>query len=122
MSRSGHSQHLRVLRDAGPLVERGAGTRRLYRALPEGLRALRDWSRDYSGVALDDLKDAAESEANLRHGAAGDRLEINAVVSERHIDALPRRYSPSWSTGSGWSAGWGRGPSSIPARRTSPST
>jgi DNA-binding transcriptional ArsR family regulator len=68
------SQHLRVLRHAGLLVERRAGTRRLYRARPEGLRELRDWLRDYWGDALDELRDAAESEANLRHGVAGDSL------------------------------------------------
>jgi len=68
------SQHLRVLRHAGLLVERRAGTRRFYRARPEGLRELRDWLRDAWGDALDELKDAAESEANLRHGAAGDSL------------------------------------------------
>jgi DNA-binding transcriptional ArsR family regulator len=68
------SQHLRVLRHAGLLVERRAGTRRLYRARPEGLRELRDWLRDYWGDALAELKDAAESEANLRAGAAGDSL------------------------------------------------
>ncbi len=68
------SQHLRVLRHAGLLVERRAGTRRLYRARPEGLRELRDWLRDDWGDALDELKNAAESEANLRHAAAGDSL------------------------------------------------
>jgi len=35
------SQHLRVLKDAGLLTERREGTRRLYRARPEGLAGLR---------------------------------------------------------------------------------
>lgn len=34
------SQHLSVLRDAGLVTERRAGTRRLYRARPEGLDEL----------------------------------------------------------------------------------
>src|SRR5215216_6309537 len=57
------SQHLRVLREAGLLAERRAGTRRLYRARPEGLRELRAWIREFWGDALDDLKQAAEEEA-----------------------------------------------------------
>jgi DNA-binding transcriptional ArsR family regulator len=54
------SQHLRVLREAGLLAERRAGTRRLYRARPEGLRELRAWIREFWGDALEDLRDAAE--------------------------------------------------------------
>jgi len=61
------SQHLRVLREAGLLAERRAGTRRLYRARPEGLRELRAWIREFWGDALEELKDAAEHD---QRGAA----------------------------------------------------
>jgi DNA-binding transcriptional ArsR family regulator len=54
------SQHLRVLRTAGLLAERRSGTRRLYRARPEGLRELRVWLRDFWDDALEDMKAAAE--------------------------------------------------------------
>jgi DNA-binding transcriptional ArsR family regulator len=57
------SQHLRVLKEAGLLAERRAGTRRLYRARPEGLRELRLWLREFWDDALEDLKDAAEHPA-----------------------------------------------------------
>jgi DNA-binding transcriptional ArsR family regulator len=57
------SQHLRVLREAGLVAERRAGTRRIYRARPEGLRGLREWLRDYWDDALEDLKYAAEADA-----------------------------------------------------------
>jgi DNA-binding transcriptional ArsR family regulator len=57
------SQHLRVLREAGLVAERRAGTRRLYRARPEGLRGLREWLRDYWDDALEDLKQAVETDA-----------------------------------------------------------
>jgi DNA-binding transcriptional ArsR family regulator len=57
------SQHLRVLREAGLVAERRAGTRRLYRARPEGLGGLREWLRDYWDDALEDLKRAAEADA-----------------------------------------------------------
>jgi DNA-binding transcriptional ArsR family regulator len=56
------SQHLRVLRQAGLVAERRSGTRRLYRARPDGLRELRAWLRDLWGDALEDLKAAAEYE------------------------------------------------------------
>jgi DNA-binding transcriptional ArsR family regulator len=54
------SQHLRVLREAGLVSERRTGTRRLYRARPEGLRELRQWLRDFWDDALWDLKDTVE--------------------------------------------------------------
>jgi len=54
------SQHLRVLREAGLISERRSGTRRLYRARPEGLRDLRRWVRDFWDDALEDLKGAVE--------------------------------------------------------------
>jgi len=39
VTRSAVSQHLSVLKEAGLVAERRAGTRRLYRARPEGLYA-----------------------------------------------------------------------------------
>jgi len=41
VSRPAVSQHLRVLKDAGLVVDRAVGTRRLYQANPEGLEVLR---------------------------------------------------------------------------------
>jgi DNA-binding transcriptional ArsR family regulator len=58
------SQHLRVLREAGLVSERRSGTRRLYRARPEGLRDLRRWVRDFWDDALDDLKGAVEQDVH----------------------------------------------------------
>jgi DNA-binding transcriptional ArsR family regulator len=54
------SQHLRVLREAGLIHERREGTRRLYRARPEGLAELRDWLRDFWDAGLVRLKEEAE--------------------------------------------------------------
>jgi DNA-binding transcriptional ArsR family regulator len=50
VSRPAVSQHLRVLKDAGLVVDRPAGTRRIYRVDADGLAALRAdldrfWSR-----------------------------------------------------------------------------
>jgi len=42
ISRPGVSQHLRVLKNAGLVVDQRVGNRRIYRVDPEGLAALRD--------------------------------------------------------------------------------
>lgn len=54
VSRSAVSQHLKVLKDAGLVAERVAGTRRIYRLNEAGVIALRDqldtfWNRALSG-------------------------------------------------------------------------
>jgi DNA-binding transcriptional ArsR family regulator len=56
VSRSAVSQHLKVLKDAGLVSERAAGTRRIYRLNPVALAALRDqldtyWQRALTGYA-----------------------------------------------------------------------
>ena len=60
------SQHLRVLREAGLIEERRSGTRRLYRARPEGLAQLRALLRDFWEEGLAQLKDAAEDHQRQR--------------------------------------------------------
>jgi DNA-binding transcriptional ArsR family regulator len=49
VSRPAVSRHLRVLREAGLVVERRDGRQRLYRANPEPLAELRRWLDDYWG-------------------------------------------------------------------------
>jgi DNA-binding transcriptional ArsR family regulator len=54
VSRPAVSQHLKVLKDAGLVIERAAGARRIYRLDPAGVAALRDqldtfWSRTLAG-------------------------------------------------------------------------
>nr|WP_211178214.1 metalloregulator ArsR/SmtB family transcription factor [Pseudonocardia acidicola] len=66
VSRPTVSQHLRVLRDAGLVVERRDGTRRLYRARPEGFRDLRAFLEEFWDGRLEALKDAAEREQRRR--------------------------------------------------------
>jgi DNA-binding transcriptional ArsR family regulator len=43
VSRPAVSQHLKVLKEAGLVVDRAAGTRRVYHIDPRGLGALRGW-------------------------------------------------------------------------------
>lgn len=54
------SQHLGVLKDAGLVTERRDGTRRLYRARPEGIADVRRFVEEFWDDRLDRLRDAAE--------------------------------------------------------------
>jgi DNA-binding transcriptional ArsR family regulator len=62
ISRPAVSQHLKVLKDAGLVAERVAGTRRIYRLNPAGVAALRDQLDTYWNRALAGYQDAVESE------------------------------------------------------------
>lgn len=60
VTRPAISQHLRVLKEAGLVTERRDGTRRYYRAHPNGLRELRRFLEEFWQESLDRLKAAAE--------------------------------------------------------------
>jgi DNA-binding transcriptional ArsR family regulator len=62
------SQHLGVLKEAGLVSERRNGTRRLYRARPEGLVELRTFLDEFWGERLEALKREAEREERKKHG------------------------------------------------------
>lgn len=53
VSRPAVSQHLRVLKDAGLVVDTAAGTRRLYRVDPAGLAGLRAYFEGFWSDALE---------------------------------------------------------------------
>jgi DNA-binding transcriptional ArsR family regulator len=54
------SQHLRVLKEAGLVSERREGTRRLYRARPEGLDDVRAFLDEFWDDKLERLKREVE--------------------------------------------------------------
>ncbi len=56
------SQHLKVLAEAGLVSVRRSGTRRLYRAHPEGTAAVRDYLATFWTEGLSRLADEAEAE------------------------------------------------------------
>ena len=62
VTRPAISQHLRVLKEAGLATERRDGTRRLYRARPEGLAELRSHLAEFWEGRLRLLAHAAEAE------------------------------------------------------------
>jgi DNA-binding transcriptional ArsR family regulator len=68
VTRPAVSQHLTVLKEAGLVNERRNGTRRLYRARPEGLAELRAFLDELWGERLEALKREAEREERKQHG------------------------------------------------------
>ena len=62
VTRPAISQHLTVLKNAGLVSERRAGTKRLYSARPEGLAELRAFVDGFWDARLERLKHAAERE------------------------------------------------------------
>jgi DNA-binding transcriptional ArsR family regulator len=60
VSRPAVSQHLRVLKDAGLVIDRRDGNRRIYRADPEGLAALRTQLDRFWSTALANYKQIVE--------------------------------------------------------------
>lgn len=65
VTRPAVSQHLTVLRSAGLLHERRDGTRRLYRARPEGLAGLRELLDELWGDALDTARRLVEADRGI---------------------------------------------------------
>lgn len=68
VSRPAVSQHLNVLKEVGLVTERRNGTRRLYRARPEGLAELKAFLEDFWGDRLAALKQEAEREERKTSG------------------------------------------------------
>ena len=67
VTRPAVSQHLAVLREAQLVSERREGTRRLYRARPEGMAGLREFLEDFWTDRLERLKLAAELDQQRRN-------------------------------------------------------
>lgn len=83
VSRPAVSQHLRVLKGAGLVVESVAGTRRLYRIDQSGLQIVRDYFDRFWETTLDNfaILAAAEAEAAARSRTPGN---TRTTKSEEH--------------------------------------
>src|SRR5919199_1606196 len=68
VTRPAVSQHLTVLKEAGLVNERRNGTRRLYRARPEGLAEVREFLEEFWDERLSALKREAEREERKKDG------------------------------------------------------
>src|SRR5256885_8367603 len=60
ISRPAVSQHLKVLKDAGLVIDRPAGNRRIYQLDPDGVGALRAYLDRFWSQALSAFKTAVE--------------------------------------------------------------
>ncbi len=68
VTRPAISQHLTVLKEAGLVDERRNGTKRLYRARPEGMAELRAFLDEFWGDRLEALQREAEREEREQDG------------------------------------------------------
>lgn len=53
------SQHLKVLKEAGLVIDQAIGTRRVYQINPDGLNALAEYARSFWSIALTRYERAA---------------------------------------------------------------
>jgi DNA-binding transcriptional ArsR family regulator len=66
VSRPAVSQHLKVLKEAGLVVDRPEGNRRIYQLNPDGVGALRSYLDGFWKQSLSAFKEAAERGKEIR--------------------------------------------------------
>jgi DNA-binding transcriptional ArsR family regulator len=62
VSRPAISQHLRILKQAGLVVDHAEGNRRIYQVHPEGFETLREYFEQFWRLALEAFKRKVEEE------------------------------------------------------------
>jgi DNA-binding transcriptional ArsR family regulator len=68
VSRPAVSQHLRVLKDAGLVIDHAEGTRRVYQVHPPAVDAIRSYFDRFWSIGLASFKQAAEKRPRKTHG------------------------------------------------------
>ena len=81
VSRTAVSQHLGVLKAAGLLHERRQGTRRLYRARPEGLAGLQSFLDQMWATSLETARRLVEAERGINVDERGTNDADQAVAA-----------------------------------------
>jgi DNA-binding transcriptional ArsR family regulator len=69
ISRPAISQHLRVLKDAGLVIDRAEGTKRIYELNPAAFASLREYFDELWGVALQAFADRVKHDSKHQDGA-----------------------------------------------------
>jgi DNA-binding transcriptional ArsR family regulator/uncharacterized protein YndB with AHSA1/START domain len=97
VSRPAVSQHLRVLKDAGLVIDRPVGTRRIYQVDPDGLAALRADLERFWGKALAAYKAAAEQPKRggkmTSHTQAAVTTVTHSIVIEAPVERAFRVFT-----------------------------
>jgi DNA-binding transcriptional ArsR family regulator len=65
VTRPAVSQHLKVLKEAGLVIDRAEGARRIYHVNPSGVEAIRRWLDGFWDEALAAFKQAAEGRQEM---------------------------------------------------------
>jgi DNA-binding transcriptional ArsR family regulator len=91
VSRPAVSQHLKVLKHAGLVIDRGEGTRRYYQANPTALQALHAYLDRFWDRALAAFKEAAEAEARRATGPGADHGEKGTKTEKSEKTAKPEK-------------------------------
>ncbi len=73
VSRPAVSQHLARLKEAGLVIDRPIGTRRVYSIDPHGLGAVRAWLDQFWDGALAAFKERLEADPQTESGATDER-------------------------------------------------
>jgi len=89
ISRPAVSRHLRLLKEAGLVIEEPVGTRRIYRLQDQGIEAVQAYLTRVWGDAIARFRLTAENTAPDRANVRGGRPRANATTTP------PRRRPPA---------------------------
>jgi len=94
VSRPAVSQHLKVLKDAGLVLDQAEGTRRVYSIDPNGLGALRSWLDQFWDTALEAFKAAVENPPGQTSLPATPAKGAPDELISTAVPAAPRERRP----------------------------
>lgn len=91
VSRPAVSQHLKVLKDAGLVLDQADGTKRVYWIDPQGLGPLRQWLDQFWDDALQAFKNHVENEAHDDKSIKRTANRANRTGSQKRARQRKRR-------------------------------
>jgi len=91
VSRPAVSQHLKVLKDAGLVIDQAQGARRVYRIDQNGLGELRSWLDQFWGDALQAFKAHIDENKDMAHVATRRPDHTSRARSQKRPGQRQRR-------------------------------